>query len=119
MPPGERPAGVLLLAILYILNAIVAFVGAAFAMFVGAAVAGMAGLICTAPFLLLGVFFLIVAFGLLAMKSWAWIVGLVFAILGLLGGIGGAASGNWVSIANLILNLIIIVYLFKVKEYFR
>ncbi len=119
MPPGERPAGVTLLAILYVLNAIVAFVGAAMLMWVGTALGGMSGLICTAPFLLLGVFFLLVAMGLFAMKSWAWTVGLVFAILGLLGGLGGAAGGNYVSVANLILNLIIIVYLFKVKEYFR
>ncbi len=109
----------MLLAILYVLNAIVAFAGAAMLMFIGTALGGMSGLICTAPFLLLGVFFLLVALGLLAMKTWAWTVGLVFAILGLLGGIAGTAGGNWVSIVNLILNLIIIVYLFKVKEYFR
>jgi hypothetical protein len=85
----------------------------------GTALAGMSGLICTAPLLLFGVFFLLVALGLYAMKSWAWVVGLIFAILGLLGGLGGTASGEYASVANLILNLIILVYLFKVKEYFR
>jgi hypothetical protein len=111
--------GVIILAILYALVAIVWFVMAALIMAAGTALAGMSGLICTAPLLLFGVFFLLVALGLYAMKSWAWTVGLVFAILGLLGGAAGAASGEYVSVANLVLNLIIIVYLFKVKEHFR
>ena len=118
--------GVIILTILYVLVAIVWFVMAALLMAAAIAEEGMSGL-STAPLLLFGVFFLLlfgvffllVAFGIYAMKAWAWTVGLVVAILGLLGGAAGAASGQYASIVNLILNLIIIIYLFKVKEYFR
>ena len=129
MPPQERPIGVVILAVLYLINAIVVF--ALVGMLVS--LAGTAALVCASPFILFGIFYLLVALGLYAMKTWAWIVALVFAILGLLGAIGNLASvstiaGSDVDIPgwflalpaiNLVLNLIIIVYLIKVKSYFR
>jgi len=124
--------GVVILAILYVLNAIVVFAFVGLLMMWGALAAGALGLICTAPFMLFGVFFLLVAFGLYNMKTWAWMVALIFAILGLLGAIGNLATfstigdagdvpGAFIAVPaiNLIINLVILVYLFKVKSYFR
>jgi hypothetical protein len=132
MPPGGRPVGVIILAILYLLNAVVVFAMVGLLMVWGALEAGGAAIICLAPFILFGVFFLLIAFGLYAMRTWAWTVALVFAILGLLGAIGilvsvGSVAGDadipgsflTTPAANLVINLIIIVYLIKVKDHFR
>lgn len=131
MPPQERPTAVTILAVLFVLNSVIVMAILGLLISGGLLAAGAAGLICMGPFILIIVFFLLVAYGLHGMRTWAWMVAMVFAILGLLGAIGFFASvgsvasgasipGYFVAIPlfSLVINLVILVYLFQVRYHF-
>lgn len=99
-PSGERPLGVMIIAILQILGALALIAGGAlfFAIpFIGAVVGAI--------MVLLGIFFLWVGLGLWNMKSWAWMWAMIVNIIG---AILNLYSTTWI---GLIINIIIIVYL--------
>jgi MFS family permease len=123
----ERPFGVTILAILAIIEALVAFgaaalVGTMFAwmesMIPGGFFAGM-GLIIAGVVAIFGIIYLIIGWGLWTGQGWAWTVMLIFAILGLIGSIIGLIA--IVGIVPLIINILILYYLTRphVKAFFR
>jgi hypothetical protein len=136
MPQRHRPLGVTILAILEILSGLISLI-AALGMFALAALSSSQELIDAigpdAPqwfvdsgatvFAIIGVVFLIIAlvafllaWGFLKGKKWAWIVGIIFAVLSVLSSLGQALlTGTLASIATLgisiLIPVIILVYL--------
>jgi len=114
-----RPTGVTILAILNALSALASIFGGLLIITatsvtgifagLGAAVGGVV--------LIIGLIQLVIAWGLWTGKGWAWILGLIFGILGILSGLVSIMSGG---ILTLVINLIIVYYLFqpRVKTFF-
>lgn len=109
---NNRPFGVTIIAILAILGGI------------GALVAGIA-LVAIIPFLgaaliIIGLAYFVVAYGLWKGLQWAWIITLVVTIIALISEIGSIIVGNVGAVIPVIINAIIIYYLFRpnVKAYF-
>ena len=107
---GDRPLGVTILAILELLGGLFLFL-AALALslfpFFGIFLAAIVGIVA--------LFYFVVAYGLFAMKSWAWIWAIITNILGLIFNLAGQ---SWF---GLILNIIVILYLNQsdIKSRFR
>jgi len=108
----ERPTGITILAILYVLGGLMmlsvpAFLTALIPMEVP--FLAEIGIICWAVFGLLAILYFVVAWGLWNGKGWARMVAIVLAILGLLNFPIGT-----------IISIILLIYLFKddVKAYF-
>jgi hypothetical protein len=68
----------------------------------------------------LGVTGLVVAWGLLNAKGWAWIITVIISIISIITSIVGIASGGFYHIITLIIYAVILYYLYKpeVKAYF-
>jgi MFS family permease len=125
----ERPFGVTLLAILAIIDALMAFgtasmVGFMFGMMesmipggAGGIFAGI-GMIIAGVAVIFGLIYLLLAWGLWTGKGWAWTVMMIFSILGLIGGIISLIA--FVGIVPLIINILILYYLTRphVKAFF-
>ena len=70
--------------------------------------------------LMLGIVMLAVAWGLWTGKRWAWTLAIVFIVLGIVVGIAQMIAGGYHGILTLIVQIIIVYYLFRpnVKAYF-
>jgi hypothetical protein len=109
---GDRPLGVTILAVLQLLGGIFLLLTATLALlipFFGLFLAAVIGIVALVYFL--------VAYGLFAMKSWAWIWAIITNVLGAilnLTSLPGSALG-------LIINIIVILYLNQgdIKSRFR
>ena len=133
-PQQSRPTGVTILAVLMILVALSLLVGG-LGTIVGVGVLGLVGIFdspnisiflpsLTIPFVgligivltILGLVGFLLAWGLWTGKSWAWIVAIIFAIIGIISNLVTLPAG----IVGLILNGLIIYYLTRpaVKGYF-
>jgi len=133
-PQQSRPTGVTILAVLMILVALSLLVGG-LGTIVGVGVLGLVGIFdspnisiflpsLTIPFVgligivltILGLVGFLLAWGLWTGKSWAWIVAIIFAIIGIIFNLLTLPGG----IVGLILNGLIIYYLTRpaVKGYF-
>lgn len=133
MASRERPIGVLVMVVVYLILAVLRF-GEAALVTVQAGTASAVVLFCLAPTVLLGIFYLLISVGLYMLKRWAWILALVFAILGFLYALlklVGLEIGSSlieevdvssaffaIPLVSLILNLVVMVILFRNKEYF-
>jgi uncharacterized membrane protein (DUF2068 family) len=73
-----------------------------------------------AVLVILGIASLVVAWGLLKGKGWAWIVTIIITIISIVFNIVSIAAGNFGSIVGIIINGVIIYYLYRpnVKSYF-
>ncbi len=111
-PQQQRPFGVTLLAILYIVDALMIFATAAFisALAVLPFIGGII-LICAVIIALFGVFALLIAIGLLKLQKWARTTAIIFAILGIILGLLSIMNGT--GIITLIINIIALYYLEK------
>lgn len=127
MTTRVRPTGVTILAVLEfliglfsLLGGLVAVAGAAFVGLVGVAALAVVALALGVFLVIMGIFSLLIGYGLWTGKSWAWTIGVIFSILGIIGGIISLATGNTGSIVGLILQVLIIYYLTRpyVKAYF-
>ncbi len=109
---NNRPFGVTIIAILAILGGI------------GALVAGIA-LVAIIPFLgaaliIIGLAYFVVAYGLWKGLKWAWLITLIVTVIAFISEIGSIIVGNVGAVIPVIINAIIIYYLFRpnVKAYF-
>lgn len=73
-----------------------------------------------AVMLALGIASLVIAYGLFKGRSWAWTAAVVLSIIGIVMSVVSIVTGNVGSIVSLIINGIIIYYLYRphVKAYF-
>jgi uncharacterized membrane protein (DUF2068 family) len=125
----SRPVGVTILAVLSILGGIAllclgglsALGGTLFSSQVaaagGTAAAANSGLltIIGGAIAVLGVLYIVLAVGLLQLKGWAWLLGIVLSVLSVVGGIAqivAKPSSLGSQAVTLIISLVILVYLF-------
>jgi uncharacterized membrane protein (DUF2068 family) len=67
-----------------------------------------------------GIGYFVVSYGLLKGRGWAWSITLILSYIGIAIGIASIVMGNFFSIVHLIINIVIIWYLYKsqVKSFF-
>lgn len=128
----ERPTGVTILAILEIIGGIISLIGGLAIIILFAAVGGMMGRVPEAALfaaffgafgaviggllIVISIVCFIIAYGFLKGRGWAWVLGLIFAIIGIISGIISLPTG----IISIIINGLIIYYLTRphVKAFF-
>lgn len=112
--PKERPTGVTILAVLYIISGLmmlsVPVMFSAMIPFEISFFAEVGGVVCWAVFGILALLYFLVAFGLWKGQGWARMVAIILAIIGLIN----------IPIGTII-SIVILIYLFKdeVKAYFE
>jgi len=125
-----RPTGVTVLAILQVINGVIAIIAGLVFIFMYTFISGvvphevpqfmgmLSGLfgLIGGLFIFLGVLGFVIAYGYLKGKGWAWTIGLIFAVLGVIGGLISLPSG----VITILINGLIIYYLTRphVKEFF-
>ncbi len=131
--PYDRPLIVTIIGVLYALGAIVLIIAGA-ALIVGGdalidelikqdasldALQGL-GLGLGAAYLILGLFYGVISYGFFKGWSIMWYLGVIFTIIGALFSIATIVLGGFAMIITLIVELIILLYLFKpnVKLFF-
>ncbi|CAN5733812.1 hypothetical protein BH23THE1_BH23THE1_27910 [soil metagenome] len=109
---NNRPLGVTIIAILAILGGIGSLVG-------GIALVAIIPLL-GAALIIIGLVYFGVAYGLWQGLKWAWIITLIVTVIAFISGLGSIIVGNVGAAIPLIINAIIIYYLFRpnVKAYF-
>ncbi len=116
----KRPLGVTIVAILMIINGIILIAGGIGGVSVGAVMGipliGAASGVLVA----LGIAALIVAWGLIKGKGWAWIVTVILSIISIIMSIIAIAGGNFGAVINLVISGVIVYYMYRpeVKAYF-
>ncbi|MFW9792841.1 MAG: hypothetical protein ACFFEE_00955 [Candidatus Thorarchaeota archaeon] len=119
---SSKPTGVLILAILQLIAAIIILIPGALAV-AAASVGGIIGILFAFGGLLLlivGIILLFIAWGLYSLKGWAWMWAIIANFLGLVGGAMGNLMDPW-NLLGIALNLIVIIYLFtpNIRSQFR
>lgn|SRR5688572_27845893 len=111
----ERPFGVTIIALLAVLGGI----GSILLGFIGLIIP-ILGIILGGIFVIIGLSYFVVAYGLWNGRSWAWILTILISALGIVVGLVSIMIGTGGSLLFIIVNVIIIYYLFKpdVKTYF-
>jgi hypothetical protein len=111
----ERPFGVTIIAMLSILGGI----GSILLGFI-VLIIPILGIILGGIFVIIGISYFVVAYGLWNGRRWAWILTVLISALGIVIGLASIIIGTGGSILYIIVNAIIIYYLFKpdVKAYF-
>jgi uncharacterized membrane protein (DUF2068 family) len=68
----------------------------------------------------IGIAHFVVSYGLLNGKGWAWSIALIVSYIGIVMGIISIVGGNFLSIIHLIIDIVIIWYLYKqeIKDFF-
>jgi hypothetical protein len=61
----------------------------------------------------IGIGYIVVSYGLLKGKGWAWSITLILSYIGIAIGIASIVTGNLLSIVHLIINIVIIWYLYR------
>ncbi|NHI87874.1 MAG: hypothetical protein EAX87_00040 [Candidatus Thorarchaeota archaeon] len=118
---SDRPLGVTIIVILEVLGALAYLFTGAMAILAGAMVGsiipglGAFAVAIGAIVLIFGILYLLLAWGLWTLKSWAWMAAVILNIIGLILGI---LQFNWIGV---IISLIIVIYLQQgdIKSRFR
>jgi len=113
----QRPIGVTIIAILAILGGI-AFLASGLGTLI---LIPLIGIFIGSGLLILGLAYFLMAYGLWKGKSWSWILTLILSGIGIIVGIGSIIVGNIGSIFHIIINAIVIFYLYRpnVKSFFN
>jgi hypothetical protein len=114
----NRPIGITIIAILMIISGIFFIISG-----IGLTALGVLSLVFLAGgigSIILGIASLVVAWGLLKGAGWAWIITLIITIISIIVNIASLAGGSTANIIGIIINGIIIYYLYRpnVKSYF-
>ena len=133
-PPADRPTGVTILAMLYFIMAGVTVVQILVTIIWGLVEFEWGVVCCAVPFFMVAMFYFMIGTGLFLMMKWAWFWALLLAIFGLLFAIGNLFSTwfytEWyvdgvpaylyaIPVVQIVFNGMILMYLFKMKEFFR
>ena len=110
MQQKQRPLGVTIIAILTIIGGIALLSSGAVLIVVGVGVV----------LVILGIAYLVMAYGLWKGKRWAWTITLILSVIGIISGIVSIATGHYEVIINIIINAVVIYYLYRpnVKAFF-
>jgi len=112
----NRPLGVTIIAIL----AVIGGIGSLLSGFAVMALLPLVGLIIGGILVIIGLAYFVMAYGLWKGLRWAWTITLILSGIGIIVGIASIAVGNVGAIFHVIVNAIIIYYLYRpnVKAYF-
>jgi hypothetical protein len=132
-----RPTGVTIIAVLMVIGGVIMLFGGISAValapflpatlqsqdFAGDVSATMLGGVATASgalFIALGIASLVIAYGLFKGRGWAWTAAVVLSIIGIVMAVVSIVTGNFGSIVSIIINGVILYYLYRphVKAYF-
>jgi len=110
-----KPTGVLVLAILQLITALV-YLAAGYLLLMAGLALGPFAILAAFPALILfivGIIGLILFYGLYALKGWGWLWALIINIIGILGGALriGSLLTDYVGLIGFILSIIIVIYL--------
>ena len=111
----QRPIGVTIIALLAILGGIAFLASGLVTLLIP-----LFGIFIGSGLFILGLAYFLMAYGLWNGKSWAWTLTLILSGIGIIVGIGSIVVGNLGSIFHIIINVIIIYYLYRpnVKAFF-
>ena len=106
----KRPLGVTIIAVLMIISGIVSIISGISLLLFGIGIFVV----------ILGIATLVIAWGLLKAKPWAWTLTVIISIIAIIVSIVGIATGGFHQVISLILYGIILYYLYRpdVKAYF-
>ncbi len=114
----DRPLGVTIICILSWIGAIALIaIGALFVL--GGLIIFPLLAVIGAVFLIIGIVSFLVTFALWNLKMWAWWLIVILNVLSIVSGIGSAvAYGDFSPIYGIIIPVIIVIYLFTVRDHF-
>ncbi|MEM2124171.1 MAG: hypothetical protein QXL43_02410 [Methanolinea sp.] len=121
---GERPLGVTIIGILWILGGILALLGGLGAFLFGAMIAGPIGAavgLAIGIFLgIVGIIQIVLGIGCFMAWGWVWTVGVIITILALVLGIVELVQSGAGALIGIAISAIVLWYLFQenVKRYF-
>jgi lysylphosphatidylglycerol synthetase-like protein (DUF2156 family) len=112
----NRPLGVTIIAIL----AVIGGIGSLSSGLVVLTLIPVLGIIIGGILIIIGLAYFAVAYGLWKGLKWAWIITLIVSVIGIVVGLGSLAVRDTASIFHIIVNAIVIYYLYRpnVKSYF-
>ena len=112
----NRPLGVTIIAIL----AVIGGIGSVLSGFAIIAIIPLLGIIFGGLLIIIGLAYFVVAYGLWKGLNWAWNITLIVSVIGIIVGLGSIVVGNIGALFHLIVNVIVIYYLYRpnVKAYF-
>ena len=121
---AERPIGVIIIAILQLLGSLAMLGIGALALLAGMMIPilGFILMALGAFMIIWGIIGIILFWGLWGMKSWAWLITIIFNIISIVLGIYNFYSSGYMdytALINVIIPLIIVIYLFFVREHFQ
>ncbi len=122
MQQKHRPLGVTIISILTIIGGI-GFLASGIAALVAAPfLSDMAGLSAGigVALIALGIAYFVMAYGLWKGKGWAWNITVILSFIGIVLGVASIATGNIGAIFHIIINAIVVYYLYRpyVKAFF-
>jgi len=117
---ADRPLGVTILCILSWIGAIILIglgvIGAIASLAIGSGL----GLVLRVSILVIGILLFFVTFALWQLKMWAWWLVIILNIIQIVLGIGSAVfQGSAGPIIGIIIPVIIVIYLWTVRDHFR
>ena len=112
----SRPLGVTIIAIL----AVIGGIGSVLSGLAIIAIIPLLGIIFGGLLIIIGLAYFVVAYGLWKGLNWAWNITLIVSVIGIIVGLGSIVVGNIGALFHLIVNVIVIYYLYRpnVKAYF-
>jgi lysylphosphatidylglycerol synthetase-like protein (DUF2156 family) len=118
----HRPLGVTIIAILTAIGGIVFLVSGIAGVIAAPLVSDFGGVSAGIGIILLviGIAFLVVAYGLWKGMRWAWTITLILSVIGIIMAIASIAVGNVGAVVSIIIHGVVIYYLYRpnVKAYF-
>jgi uncharacterized membrane protein (DUF2068 family) len=118
----DRPLGVTIIAILTIIGGIGFLISGITAVGVAPFLPdlGILSAAIGAVLIALGIAYFVMAYGLWKGKGWAWTITLVLSFIGIVLGIASIVTGNIGALFHLIINIIVVYYLYRpnVKIFF-
>jgi hypothetical protein len=113
----QRPMGVTIIALLAILGGIAFLVSGLGTLIL----IPLMGIFIGSGLFILGLAYFLMAYGLWNGKNWAWTLTLILSGIGIIVGIGSIIVGNLGSLFHIIINAIVIYYLYRpnVKAFFN
>ncbi|HUU74782.1 MAG TPA: hypothetical protein VMW63_01695 [Methanoregulaceae archaeon] len=116
----ERPLGVTIIGILWIISGLLALIGGLGIAVMGTVVAGVFSLFLGIITIVIGLVYLALGVGCFKAWPWVWTVGVIFSIIGIIMGLFSLFSTGAGAIISIIIAVIILYYLFQphVKAWF-
>jgi hypothetical protein len=121
---AERPLGVTIIGILWIISGILALLGGIGISVLGGAIAGPLGaafgLVIGFGLVIMGLIEIILGIGCFRAWGWVWTIGVIVTIISLVVGIIDLIQSGASALVGIIISAIILWYLFRenVKKYF-